>query len=290
MQHHGQPPEAADRPPEPGPHADVPAPPGTPALSGPSAQPAQAQPSHAHGVQAQPVQAQPLRAHGAQSAPPDRHVPSDPPGALALRPSSRVFLAVAAAVVAAAVVVHLGMVFLHVAPSNTVSKQHASTIDAYVYPEFEQNWKLFAPNPLQQNIAVHARAELPAAEGGGTRTTAWVDLTAIDAAHIRGNPFPSHISQNELRRAWDFFNNSHDSDNRPTGRRGELSEAYLKRIVMLRLGDRVDVDEVSRIQVRSATSAVAPPPWSGESVDTRTKYRVLPWWPVTGDDIPGDAR
>ncbi|WP_461030170.1 DUF5819 family protein, partial [Streptomyces sparsus] len=220
----------------------------------------------------------------------------DPPGALALAPSSRILLAVAVAVVAVAVVVHLGMVFLHVAPSNTLSKQYASTVDGYVYPEFEQNWKLFAPNPLQQNIAVHARAELDGGPGGdgpgdgGSDTTTWVNLTAIDAGHVRGNPFPSHVAQNELRRAWDFFNNSHDSDGRATGRRGELSEAYLKRIVMLRLGGRLDVDRVRRVQVRSATSAVAPPPWSGETVDTETKYRVLPWWPVTDTDIPGDAR
>lgn len=63
---------------------------------------------------------------------------------------------------------HLAMVFLHVAPSNTLTKQHGKVVDDWVYPEFEQNWKLFAPNPLQQNVGVHVRAEIAGADGRRT--------------------------------------------------------------------------------------------------------------------------
>lgn len=226
------------------------------------------------------------RPDAARPEPPE---PPEPPGVEALAPSSRILLAVAAAVLAVVVAVHMGMVFLHVAPSNAVSEQYAGTIDGYIYPEFEQNWKLFAPNPLQQNIAVHARVELRAPDGD-LRRTGWVNLTAEDAVAIRGNPFPSHVHQNELRRAWDFLDSSHDSDDRPTGSRGELSESYVKRIVLLRLEERVDTDRVQRVQIRSATRAVAPPRWSGETVDTGTRYRVLPWWPVVDADVPGGSR
>ncbi|MEE1930063.1 DUF5819 family protein [Streptomyces sp. TRM 70351] len=240
---------------------------------------------------AQPPQpwpdAPPQTARAPGDAPQD--VPQDAPHVAGLPAGAKVVLIAAAAVLTVAVAAHLGIVFLHVAPSNTVSKQHAETVDDYVYPEFEQNWKLFAPNPLQQNVAVHARAEIRAGDGT-LRQTGWTNLTASDAAHIRGNPFPSHTVQNELRRAWDFFTGSHDDDNRATGTRGTLSEAYLRRIVMLRLGARLDPDRVVRIQLRSATRSVAPPPWSNESVDTRTRYRVLPWWPVSGADIPEAAR
>lgn len=129
---------------------------------------------------------------------------------------------------------HVGMVFLHVAPSNTVTKQHGQAIDEWIYPEFEQNWKLFAPNPLQQNIAVQVRADVRAADGE-IRTTRWYDLSALDGAAIDGNLLPSHTQQNELRRAWDFFVATHDNANRPNGLRGSLSEKYLRRIVVLRL-------------------------------------------------------
>jgi hypothetical protein len=180
------------------------------------------------------------------------------------------------------------MVFLHVAPDNTLSKGHGSAIDEYIYPEFEQNWKLFAPNPLQQNIAVHARAEVTK-EDGTSEVTGWVDLSAMDGAAIRGNPLPSHTAQNELRRAWDFWTGSHDEEHRPEGMRGELSTTYMKRIVMHRFGPELNGGFVERIQLRSATSRVAPPPWSGEEYDTDTEYSVLPWWDVDEADLAGGS-
>ncbi|HET6636576.1 MAG TPA: DUF5819 family protein [Streptomyces sp.] len=200
----------------------------------------------------------------------------------------RIVVAVGAGVVAVAVAVHLAMVFLHVAPENTMSRKYGSAVDEYIYPEFEQNWKLFAPNPLQQNIAVHARARVRLPDGT-TDTTGWVNLSAMDGEHIRGNPFPSHVSQNELRRAWDFYTGSHDAKNKPDGLRGELSKQYVKRIVMGRFGPRLNGGTVEAVQVRSATERVPAPAWSGESYDTSTEYRVLPWWPVTDADVPGSS-
>ncbi|CAM5733304.1 hypothetical protein SBADM41S_00395 [Streptomyces badius] len=109
------------------------------------------------------------------------------------------------------------------------------------------------------------------------------------AGGIRGNFFPSHVNQNELRRGWDFYINSHDSENRPNGLRGDLSERYVRRIAMLRLSERDYGGTIERIQLRSATSSIAPPPWSTEKISTRPVYRVLPWWTVTSDDLPEHA-
>lgn len=210
--------------------------------------------------------------------------------ALSLR--HRIAVALALAVVAVAVCVHLGMSFLHVAPANSVTKQHGQAVDDWIYPEFEQNWKLFAPNPLQQNIAVQVRAEVRAGDGGATRTTGWYDLSAQDGRAIDGNLLPSHTQQNELRRAWDFFTATHGADNRPVGLRGSLSESYLQRIVVLRL-DRAGVagpgGTLDRVQVRSRTTNVPPPPWTGERVSGKPVYRVLPWWPVPADEKSGTA-
>ncbi|OSP45074.1 hypothetical protein B7767_01415 [Streptomyces sp. 13-12-16] len=220
-------------------------------------------------------------------------VPGPPAGprtgvaALSLR--YQIGAAVALAVVAVVVCVHLGMTFLHVAPANTVSKKHGETVEDWIYPEFEQNWKLFAPNPLQQNIAVQVRAEIRTADGG-TRTTGWYDLSAQDGRAIDGNLLPSHTQQNELRRAWDFFVATHDDDNRPVGLRGALSETYLRRITVLRL-DRADAagpgGAVERVQVRSRTTHVPPPEWSGEKVSTTPVYRTLSWWPLPEDEVRG---
>ncbi|MFG3333676.1 DUF5819 family protein [Streptomyces tendae] len=219
-------------------------------------------------------------------APPGTGQPAAPrTGVAALSPRYQVGAVVALAVVAVAVCAHIGMVFLHLAPSNTVTKQHGDVVDEWVFPEFEQNWKLFAPNPLQQNVSVQVRAEVSTADGE-IRTTGWYDLSAEDGRAIDGNPLPSHTQQNELRRAWDFFVASHDSDDRPVGLRGTLSETYLRRIALLRLdrdGAAGPGGVVERVQYRSRTTNVEPPPWSGEKVSDRPTFRELPWWSVSAE-------
>ncbi|NJP99277.1 DUF5819 family protein [Streptomyces zingiberis] len=223
-----------------------------------------------------------------------------PAGVGALSLPARVAVAVVLGIVTVAALAHLTLVFLHVAPENAVSARHREVVSGYVYPEFEQNWKLFAPNPLQQNVAVQARAEVVARDGGVT-VTAWTNLTARDAEAIRHNLFPSHVNQNELRRAWDFFTGSHDERDRPQGPRGALSEEYLRRIVLSRIGPETASTRVRKIQVRSAVTPVPPPVWapgadgtsgSGDRTDgdrsaTGTTYRTLPWWKVTPGDVPG---
>ncbi|MFE6482117.1 DUF5819 family protein [Streptomyces sp. NPDC057757] len=208
------------------------------------------------------------------------------PGIANLSLGYQVAAAFAMAIVAVIACVHLGMVFLHLAPSNTVSKQHGRAVEEWIYPEFEQNWKLFAPNPLQQNIAVQVRAQVRTPDGT-SRETGWYDLSALDGAAIDGNLLPSHTDQNELRRSWDFFVNSHDADNRPTGMRGDLSERYLRRIVVLRL-DRLQAGGeqavIERVQVRSRTTSVTPPKWSQETVSDKPVLRELPWWSVPESD------
>ncbi|WP_445280077.1 DUF5819 family protein [Streptomyces sp. DSM 118148] len=210
-------------------------------------------------------------------------------GVAALSPRYQVGAAVALAAVAIAACVHLGMVFLSLAPANTVTKQHGKAIEDWVYPEFEQNWKLFAPNPLQQNIAVQVRAEVRTKDGD-LRTTGWRDLSARDGAAIDGNLVPSHTQQNELRRAWDFLAATHGTDNRPVGLRGALSETYMRRIVVMRLYREDAIGRqgvVQRVQVRSRTTNVRPPVWSREQFSAKPVYRVLPWWTVTADEASG---
>ncbi|MEU0740126.1 DUF5819 family protein [Streptomyces sp. NPDC006134] len=213
--------------------------------------------------------------------------PAEPcAGVAALSPRYQVVAACALAVVAMAVCVHLGMLFLHVAPPNTVTKRHGDAVDEWIYPEFEQNWKLFAPDPLQQNVAVQVRAQVSTVDGE-VRTTGWYDLSAEDGRAIDGNPLPSHTRQNMLRRAWDFYLATHDSGDRPAGLRGALAETYLRRIAVLRL-ERNGVPgpdgTLERVQFRSRTTGVPPPAWSREKVSAEPSLRELPWWWVPADE------
>ncbi|SEN44714.1 hypothetical protein SAMN05216267_1005157 [Actinacidiphila rubida] len=191
---------------------------------------------------------------------------------------ARIAVAVTLGAVAVAAAYHLAMVFLHVAPSNTLSKQHATAVNDYIYPEFEQNWKLFAPDPLQQNIHIQARTEVRK-PGGGTETTGWVDLTGMDIAAMRHDPLPSHTQQNELRRAWSFYSDTHDTSEKATaGDRSDLSSTYLLRIIERRFGPTINGGQVVRIQARAATTPVPQPGAAAGS--TSTQYRQLPWWAV----------
>ncbi|KAB8163718.1 hypothetical protein FH609_018790 [Streptomyces sp. 3MP-14] len=185
---------------------------------------------------------------------------------------------------------HLAMVFLFVAPSNTVREEHWETVRGYMYPEFEQNWKLFAPNPLQRNTAVHVRAEIREGEGQSPVTTEWIDLTAWEVEHIRHHPLPSHSNQNMLRRAWDFYDKSHNDEGEPVGMRGEVSASYLHRIALERLSERLDVTTVERVQLRVSNTRVPAPSWRREDFDTDPSYQELGWWTVTSEDLPADAR
>jgi hypothetical protein len=203
-----------------------------------------------------------------------------PPRTAALSMPARVAVALAIGAVAVGALFHLGMVFLHVAPSNTLSKDHTAAVSDYIYPEFEQNWKLFAPDPLQQNIHVQARAEVRKADGS-LSTTGWRDLTGQDVAAMRHNPVPSHTQQNELRRAWTYYTDNH-SDQAESGTVSptDLSRIYLQRIVQKRFGSRIDGGKVVRVQVRSAITPVPQPDVIGPNTGNQTAYRELSWWPV----------
>ncbi|MER7755933.1 DUF5819 family protein [Kitasatospora sp. NPDC097643] len=213
--------------------------------------------------------------------------PDRPADGRAWSAPAQLVLGLAAALLLAGTGLFLGAVFLHVAPANSVSRQYRAEIDGVVYPEFEQNWKLFAPNPLQQNVGLDARVRT-VADGGATRTHDWTGLTAQDLAAIRGNPAPSHVDQNLLRRAWDFYDGSHNpQDETLTNTRGKLAEQYLKRIALQRIGREVDGERILEIEFRVTTATVPPPTWSGEAVPPAPKVRELPWWPVGDEDYRG---
>ena len=234
-------------------------------------------------------------ATGARPTPESADLPVDPPAdpPAAGEQSGRrwslpgqLVLAGVGALLISATLWHLGTIFLSIAPSNTVSKSYAAQIDAHVYPEFEQNWQLFAPNPLQDNIAVEVRVQT-LAPGGATAESGWIDLTAQDIAAIRGNPAPSHVNQNLLRRAWDYYTSWHQSDGTPIAPGGAMSQTYLERIGLQRLGRDWHGNPISELQFRTATTPISGPAWTGAAATSKTTYAVLGWWVVTPDDYQG---
>jgi hypothetical protein len=176
--------------------------------------------------------------------------------------------------------VHVIVVFLHVAPSNTVSRRYGPLINAWVYPFFEQNWRLFAPDPESINRQILARTAHTGSDGS-VQVGSWFDLTAVDSSAIEHQPFPSHTAQNMLRRAWTGYVDTHGGDDRPRTERALMMQKYLTNIA----ADRVAAHRGGTfdfIQLRVITMPVdASGPAAGKRPPTPIENRLLPWWKVT---------
>ncbi|GGS59030.1 hypothetical protein GCM10010206_21200 [Streptomyces cinerochromogenes] len=179
----------------------------------------------------------------------------------------------------AASVVHVILVFFHVAPANTVSKRYSPLINAWVYPFFEQNWRLFAPDPESVNRQILARTAHTGSDGS-VRVGPWFDLTAVDGSAVEHQPFPSHTAQNMLRRAWSSYVDTHGGDDKARTERALMMQKYLTNIA----ADRVAAHNSGTfdfIQLRVVTMPIASGPLAGNRPPMPAENRLLPWWKVT---------
>ena len=199
--------------------------------------------------------------------------------------SAQLVVACGVAACVTAAVVHVLMVFLYVAPANTISTQYSQQINAWVDPYFDQNWRLFAPDPQSVEQRISARTAKPGPHGG-LQTSGWVDLTAIDEAAVRHDAFPSHTAQNMLRRAWSSYLDSHEDSDESTSPQAQMFQEYLRDIAVQRVAARGQ-HGFDLVQLRVVTTPIAPP--SSQTVDSDataapSSVRYLPWWKVESDD------
>jgi hypothetical protein len=193
-------------------------------------------------------------------------------------------MGVAIAVCVVVSLVHILLVFLHVAPSNEISKRYSGQIDAWINPLFEQNWQLFAPDPetSTRQISVRTRTTTDGVE----KVSGWFDLTAVDYSAINHHAFPSHTNHNMLRRAWVAYLQTHGSDDQPYSERAVMIQQYLRNIAVHRLTadgrghfEAIQLQVITRPIVAPAEMGAprpAPPP--------AAEVRQLPWWVVSDDN------
>ncbi|WP_441246457.1 DUF5819 family protein [Kitasatospora sp. McL0602] len=191
-------------------------------------------------------------------------------------------LVVAVALCLATSLVHVFLVFLYVAPPNQMSQYYGKQINAWIYPLFEQNWRLFAPDPESVSRQVSARVTMTSPDGR-TQVGDWFDLTAVDDSDGRHNIFPSHTTQNMLRRAWTSYLEVQGTDDKPHSARALMLQKYLSNIAVERATahqsgtfDAVQLRVVTR-PIGAPSTPGAPRPTTQTAVDTR----YLPWWKVT---------
>ena len=192
------------------------------------------------------------------------------------RPSrgwSRALVAAAALVIAALVAAQLITMFLYNAPSNAVSKRYSAQISWWMDPLQSQNWQLFAPNPISENVEVDARASIGASAGIGP----WLDLSAIDQAATDGNPAPSHLTMNALRNAWREYEVTHSPNGQPSTPLAGTAQQYLQNLVLGYLRPR-ESGTIDSIQVRFIVTLI---PGAGRTAaQSAPQTQTLAWWVV----------
>ncbi|WTK67904.1 DUF5819 family protein [Streptomyces sp. NBC_01515] len=190
----------------------------------------------------------------------------------------------AVALCLATALVHVLLVFLHVAPPNPLSRQYSRQVNAWVFPLFEQNWRLFAPDPESVNRQISART-MHTARDGRVRVSGWFDLSGVDNSAVRHDVFPSHTAQNMLRRAWSSYLETHGGDDRPRSERALMMQKYLTDIAAARIADHrggtFESVQLRVITIPIAAPAEGPGPGSSAAAPKSVETRYLPWWKVT---------
>lgn len=184
---------------------------------------------------------------------------------------SRGLVALTALLTAGLVGLHMAATFLYNAPTNPVSQKYAGPLHDWMTPVFTQNWQLFAPNPLSEEIDVQARGSLT----GSGQVTAWRDLSAADVQATVDNPVPSQITLNALRNAVLEWLATHDNQGNPTGANAEIAQEYLGDMAVDRLTAQIGGHYAS-IQLRLVFTLLPGP--GRTAAQTLPQARTLTWW------------
>lgn len=88
----------------------------------------------------------------------------------------RVVLIAFALLLSTACAFHAAMSILFVLPPNPLGESVRPLVLAYAHPYFEQYWNMFAPTPIEDDLAIWVRAK--AAGASDAAASRWVDVSA----------------------------------------------------------------------------------------------------------------
>jgi hypothetical protein len=88
-----------------------------------------------------------------------------------------------AGVTVCAFAAHFAMTALYLTPENHAKRATARQVNDYVLPYFDQNWRLFAPDPMEEDLGIMVRTRT----GDGTAPTPFLDITTpmLNRSHHR---------------------------------------------------------------------------------------------------------
>ncbi|MBA4495781.1 DUF5819 family protein [Paenactinomyces guangxiensis] len=93
---------------------------------------------------------------------------------------------------------HFYMTAVYLSPQNYYKQKIESLITAYINPLFKQNWRLFAPNPVNQHKDLQARVRYTD-RTGKVRESEWYDISKSLVRGVQTNRFSSQFRLLEYR-------------------------------------------------------------------------------------------
>lgn len=96
---------------------------------------------------------------------------------------------IAAGIAIVGLVAHFGLTIMHVGPISPLSQQLAPVTNAWINPFFNQNWELFAPDPVNTDMGLLVQARGPDVAD----EEAWVDISTPLLERKLHNPLPDHL-------------------------------------------------------------------------------------------------
>jgi Family of unknown function (DUF5819) len=116
----------------------------------------------------------------------------------------------------AVLVIHFSFIQLASMPLSPIKLKYANILDAYVNPYFTQRWNFFAPDPIDRDVSLIARAR--DVEGSPPPlVTEWIDVTAPLLEALRRNRVtPLFLVEIGLSNAVVSFENNIAHDPRAT--------------------------------------------------------------------------
>lgn len=96
-----------------------------------------------------------------------------------------------------ALLFHFGVIFLYLSPDNPVRTKYWDWIDSYMTPFFNQNWNLFAPNPVNRHENLQIRFQYMD-ENGRTQKTSWMEISRPIVLAVQKNHFSTNMRLSEF--------------------------------------------------------------------------------------------
>lgn len=86
------------------------------------------------------------------------------------------------------IVIHFAFTFIYLSPANSFRYKHWNQIESYMSPLFTQNWKLFAPNPVNRHENIQVRFKYTNPQGKTVHSD-WKAITLPIVKALQKNHF-----------------------------------------------------------------------------------------------------